>query len=295
MNHSEVVRGIALSVAASMLFALLYAYTQWLKPLSGMDIFAWRVLWTLPAALLLILWRGRWSSFIVAIRALLLQPRQLFLLSVTTTLLGLQLWLFVWAPLNGRALDVSLGYFLMPLTMVLLGRFLYQERLDLWQRLAVACAIAGVLHELIMTRAFSWPTLLVALAYPPYFILRRHVRLDSLVLFTLEMFMMMPLALVMLWHSPTLSGILHRPDMLLLLPGLGLLSALALDCFLRASRLLPLGLFGILGYVEPVLLVGVSILLLGETMTTAKLWTYGPIWLSVGFTTIHSLQLMRRR
>ncbi len=36
-------RGIALSVGASTLFALLSAYVKLLAPLSGLDIFAWRV------------------------------------------------------------------------------------------------------------------------------------------------------------------------------------------------------------------------------------------------------------
>jgi chloramphenicol-sensitive protein RarD len=82
---------------------------------------------------------------------------------------------------------------------------------------------------------------------------------------------------------------------LMLLPGLGLLSTVALDCYLRASRLLPMGLFGILGYVEPVLLVVVAIILLDETLSAAQLWTYIPIWMSVGFTAIHSVRLMQRR
>jgi chloramphenicol-sensitive protein RarD len=44
---------------------------------------------------------------------------------VSSALLGVQLWLFMWAPLNGRSLDVSVGYFLLPLTMVLTGRLVY--------------------------------------------------------------------------------------------------------------------------------------------------------------------------
>jgi chloramphenicol-sensitive protein RarD len=295
MNHSEVARGIALSVVASSLFALLYAYTQWLAPLSGIDIFAWRIVWTLPAAAALLAWRGQFPLLLAALRELIGHPRQALLIALTASLLGLQLWLFMWAPLNGRALDVSLGYFLMPLVMVLLGRFYYHERLDIWQCAAIACALFGVTHELWMTRAFSWPSLVVALCYPPYFMLRRHLKMDSLILFTLEMLMLTPPALLMLWHSPTLSTVLQRPGMLLLLPGLGLLSTLALASFLRASRLLPLGLFGILGYVEPVLLVVVATLLFGESLSTAQLWTYAPIWLSVGFTAIHSVRLMQRR
>lgn len=296
MNHPETARGIALSVIASTLFALLSAYTSWLTPLNGLDIFAWRIVWTLPLAFVLIGTRKHGAQLRDAVLALLRAPMQALLFVAMTAMLGVQLWLFLWAPLNGRALDVSLGYFLLPLAMVLIGRFYYGERLDGWQRVAVACAIAGVLHELWMTRAFSWPTVLVALGYPPYFMLRRRLKLDSMVIFTMEIALLTPVALYTLAISPNLSAVWQRPDMyLMLLPGLGLLSTAALDCFLRASRLLPMGLFGILGYVEPVLLVVVAIILLDETLTSAQLWTYIPIWMSVGFTAIHSVRLMQRR
>ncbi|ASU40127.1 protein RarD [Herbaspirillum sp. meg3] len=296
MNHSETARGIALSVIASTLFALLSAYTSWLMPLNGLDIFAWRIVWTLPLAFVLIGMRKHGAQLCDAFLALLRAPLQALLFVVMTAMLGVQLWLFLWAPLNGRALDVSLGYFLLPLAMVLIGRFYYGERLDGWQRIAVACAIAGVLHELWITRAFSWPTMLVALGYPPYFMLRRRLKLNSMVIFTMEIALLTPVALYTLAISPNLSAVWQRPDMyLMLLPGLGLLSTAALDCFLRASRLLPMGLFGILGYVEPVLLVVVAIILLDEPLTSAQLWTYIPIWMSVGFTAIHSVRLMQRR
>ena len=48
-------RGVALSVGASMLFAVLPGYVQWLTPLDGVQIFAQRVLWSIPLVLLLVL------------------------------------------------------------------------------------------------------------------------------------------------------------------------------------------------------------------------------------------------
>ena len=89
---------------------------------------------------------------------------------------GVQWALFVWAPLSGKVIDLSLGYFLLPLAMVLVGRVFYGERLRPLQKLSVAMALLGVVHELWMTQAFSWVTLLAALGYPPYFMLRRWMR-----------------------------------------------------------------------------------------------------------------------
>lgn len=283
-----------MSVTASLLFALLSGYTNWLAPLDGLDIFAWRIIWTLPFALLLVLWHGRGRQLWETMRKLLGRPANALLFLATTSMFGVQLWLFLWAPVNGRALDVSLGYFLLPLVMVLIGRFHYRERLGTLQWLAVACAAAGVLHELWAMRTLSWPTLLVALGYPPYFMLRRRWQLDSLLIFTTELMLLMPVACFALSGSLSLGAVLHQPSMYLLLPGLGILSAAALDFYLRAGRQLPMALFGILSYVEPVLLVGVAVVFLGEPLSARQLGTYVPIWMSVIFTAIHSLRLVRR-
>ncbi|MGZ2746341.1 EamA family transporter RarD [Burkholderia stagnalis] len=292
-GYPEAGRGIALSVAASMLFALLSAYAKLLAPLTGLDIFAWRILWTAPGALALIALRGRWPVFVALLGRLARDWRLWIALPASAALLGLQLWLFLWAPLHGRMLEVSLGYFLLPLTMVLVGRFYYHERLDPLKWAAIACAALGVAHEVWATRAFAWPTLVVALGYPPYFVLRRRINADSLAAFALEVVLLCPVAFATVAASAT--PVTSHPVLWsVLLPGLGALSTLALASYLKASRMLPMVLFGILGYVEPVLLVAVSLLLLGETLTVAKLATYGPIWVAVALTAWHSTMLMRR-
>jgi len=65
-----------------------------------------------------------------------------------------------------------------------------------------------------------------------------------------------------------------------LIPLLGLISAAALVCYFAASRLLSFSLFGLLGYVEPILLVGVA-LVLGERIASSDWPTYVMIWLAV--------------
>jgi chloramphenicol-sensitive protein RarD len=294
MSQYDFRRGIALSVGASAMFALLSAYATLLKPFSGLDIFAWRIVWTAPGALLLVALRRRLPILRALLVEMMTQPKLGAAMIVAAGLLGLQLWLFLWAPLHGRMLEVSLGYFLLPLVMVLVGRFHYHERLDALQWLAVVCAALGVAHELWVTGAFSWPTLVVALGYPPYFMLRRRIRHDSLAMFTVEMALLLPVAIVFIALGGSLPAIAGRVEMwCLLLPGLGALSTLALASYLKASRLLPVALFGILGYVEPVLLVFVSITLLRETLSAALLATYVPIWIAVALTALHSVRFVR--
>ena len=296
MNRHETGRGIALSVVATTLFALLSVYTRMLRPLDGLDIFAWRIVWTAPGAILLVALRGRAPQLRQLVYTALREPRRALMLLLASALLGAQLWLFMWAPLHGRMLEVSLGYFLLPLSMVLVGRFYYREPLVPLQWLAVGFAALGVAHELWVTHAFSWPTLVVAVGYPPYFVLRRKLGGDSLATFALEILILLPAALPIIAFSAGAQAALRQPLLwALLLPGLGALSTVALASYLKASRLLPMALFGILGYVEPVLLVLFSVTLLGESLTVREVGTYAPIWIAVAVTAVHSVLLLRSK
>ncbi|AIS12721.1 chemotaxis protein [Pseudomonas chlororaphis subsp. aurantiaca] len=274
-------KGIALSVLASVLFAVMYFYTSLLAPLTGVEIFGWRMLLTAPCMTVFMLLSGEWRHVGAILKRLLGQPLLLLALPLSAALLGVQLWLFMWAPLNGYSLDVSLGYFLLPLTMVLTGRIVYGEQLSRLQKIAAGLATLGVLNELYQVGSFSWATLLVAIGYPVYFVLRKRLAADNLGGLWLDMALLLPIALWFVQSGEQGFAVVDQhPWLYLLIPLLGLISASALVAYIIASRLLPFSLFGLLSYVEPVLLLGVA-LLLGESIQAGEWLTYLPIWLAV--------------
>ncbi|PQP00522.1 MULTISPECIES: EamA family transporter RarD [Pseudomonas] len=289
-------KGIALSVTASMLFAVMYYYTSLLSPLSGVEIFGWRMLLTAPCMTVFMVVSGEWKRVVEIVRRLAAKPKLLVALIGSAALLGLQLWLFMWAPLNGYSLDVSLGYFLLPLSMVLTGRIVYGERLSYLQKIAVFFASLGVLNELYQVGGFSWATLLVVIGYPIYFILRKRLATDNLGGLWLDMALMLPVALWFVQGGEQGFNVFDQhPWLSLLIPILGVISASALVVYIIASRLLPFSLFGLLSYVEPVLLLGVA-LLLGESIKAGEWLTYIPIWLAVVVLVFEGFKhLMRHR
>ncbi|AGP45183.1 EamA family transporter RarD [Serratia plymuthica] len=290
------IKGIVLSVVASVLFAVMYYYTSTLAPLDGEQVFGWRTLLTVPFLTLFMIFSADWRRVSETLRWIKQRPRRLLFLPLSSALLGVQLWLFLWAPLHGKALEVSLGYFLLPLTMVLAGRVIFRDRLSLLQKLAVGCAIIGVGNELYQVGGVSWATLVVALGYPVYFILRRHFGTDNLGGLWCELALMLPVAgwFAFGGNGPQAALATH-PLLYVQIPLLGILSASALVCYILASRLLPFSLFGLLSYVEPVLLVVVA-LLLGESIGRDEWLTYIPIWLAVLLLVAEGTRhLLRRR
>src|SRR5690606_27530610 len=138
-----------------------------LHPLSGASVFAWRVVLALPVLALLISRARVWKAIADIQRRVFRDWRLAAALIFSAILIGIQLWLFVWAPLHGYGLDVSMGYFLLPLAMVVVGRVLCRERLTGFQRIAVVLAALGVFHELLRVGAISWATAVVVVGYPP--------------------------------------------------------------------------------------------------------------------------------
>ncbi|PVZ19828.1 MULTISPECIES: EamA family transporter RarD [unclassified Pseudomonas] len=288
-------KGIIASVAASALFATMYYYTSLLAPLTGEEIFGWRMLLTLPCVTLFLITTGDWRLAVGLLRRIRATPVLLVGCIATASLMGVQLWLFLWAPLHGRSLEVSMGYFLLPLTMVLTGKLLWNERLSRLQTVAVWFAAIGVAHEVLRHGSFAWETLVVALGYPVYFVIRRRCRNDHLGGLWVDMLLQAPVALWFVWSGPlSATDLAEHPALYGLIPLLGAISAAALVSYVTASRNLPFSLFGLLSYVEPALLVVVS-LLLGETIGADQWPTYGFIWLAVAVLILEGARHLARQ
>lgn len=289
-------KGITLSVLASVCFGLMYYYTQFLTAFDSEEIFGWRIITTLPLLTLFMYAVGELKLVADIVYRVKKQPRLIAVILFTASMCGIQLWLFLWAPINGRGLQVSLGYFLLPLVLVLSGCVFYREKMTKFQVIAVACAAVGVGHEIWRQGSMSWETWLVAGGYSLYFIVRRRFKTDHLGGFWWDMLICLPIACYLVIRSgETLSLLTMQPMLVLVLFGLGLLSTVGLGSYILASRALPLVLFGLLSYLEPVLLVLAS-LVIGERIAADEWWTYIPIWIAVMILTIEGVfYIMKQR
>jgi len=288
--------GVGYSLAASSLFAVMYYYVTLLTPLDAQQIYGWRILLTAPFLAAFLVLTDQWRDVVEIWQRVRAKPALALLLVLSAFLLGLQLWVFMWAPIHGYGLDVSLGFFLLPLTMVLTGRFVFRESISRFQVTACAVAAVGVVNELLFAPHVSWPTFVVALGYPVYFVLRRALRTDNLGGMWIDMAISVPAGLAFVLtdaHGGTEA--MHDWRLWLLVLGLGCISSAGLTCMFMASHRLNLALFGLLSYVEPVLLVVVA-LLLGERIAPGQWTTYVSIWAAILILVAEGVgALLRRR
>ncbi len=276
------IKGVVLSILASCLFGLLYYYPVLLQPLSVVDIFCWRLLTSFPAIIILICFEKQWSAIADLFLRIKQRPVLLLGLIASSLLLTIQMLIFIWAPLNGHGLSASLGYFLLPLAMVIFGKVFYGETLTFFQKIAVTFAAIGVCLEIYTTSAFSWETAVIALGYPIYFMTRRKLKIEGISGTFSDFFFIFLGCLSYFIFNYNVQQIIHDlTHFHIFIPMLGIITAIAFAMYFVARRLLPMGLFGLLGYVEPVLLTCVSLLFLHESISSQHIMPYGFIWLSV--------------
>lgn len=259
------IKGILCSLLASLLFGGLYLLATFLRPLEGEDVFGFRMLVTLPFLLLAVIALGKWSEFIAFLQRIWREPKLIFALLISASLVGVQMWLFLWAPNANRAIDVSIGYLLMPITMVAVGKFVYNEYLSLTKWLAILFAVIGVASNILLTGKLSWASLLVCTGYPAYFMVRKKFGISHIHSFVVEVAMLTPIALYFISQVDLPSVQTVNPNIYFYLFLLGLMSGVALISYTIASTLVPFNMLGLLGYVEPCFMLLISFLI-GERL-----------------------------
>lgn len=261
------------------MFATMYYLVTIMQPLTAQDVFAWRMTLTGPLVCVLITITKDWPDVVASLKDVRRRPGVMLIHLVNAANVAGQMWVFLWAPLHGKALEASLGYFLMPLVMVLIARLVYRESMSRWQIAATTLATLGVGHELLRVGSVSWIVLFIAIGYPLVFVLRRSFKTSGQGGSFIELNLIFVFALGLLIRSGFHINIL-TPKLISLILLIAAISAVSLMAYYGASRMMPFSLFGLLGYVEPVLLVVVAFIL-GETLSGAEYFTYGPIWLAV--------------
>ncbi|UUM32658.1 EamA family transporter RarD [Vibrio japonicus] len=271
-------KGVIASILCSLLFALIPAYVQLQPSLAPGNVSGagshWlavqRILWSTVLFVILLVVSKRLHLLRLALSHWKKWPRY----ALSALLVAPQYWLFVWAPANGETLSLALGYFTMPIIMVLVGRFVYRETLSFFQKWACYFAVAGTLYACVLADGISWVVLVVALGYPVYFMHRKTIPLATDVGLTVDHLFIFPFALLAMFF-------LYPTDYFFSLPagdyayyiGFGLLAVTPTLLYLYAYSKLTVSMFGLLGYVEPTLIFLVG-LLIGDTISSQEIPTY---------------------
>lgn len=260
-------------------------YFHQLAAVSAFEVLCHRIVWSALLCVILLAARGKLGE----LKAVLGDRRTLFRLTVSGICISANWGGYVWAVAQGRALDASLAYYVLPLVMLALGVLLLGEKVGPRQAVAIAVMVAGVALLAIDRGEVPWVVVILPISFGFYALVRKVVVVDAMVGVTIEALLLAPFAIAYLVTRPD-GGALATGDWTIksLLILCGLVTTVPLVLFSFGARRLPLGTIGLMQYVNPTLQALSAVLLLHEPLSRLQTITFALIWVGLA---IYSLPI----
>ncbi|ASU14865.1 EamA family transporter RarD [Actinobacillus pleuropneumoniae] len=286
-------KGILCCMSANFLFGLGYYFAILLRPLNDESMFGYRIVVLAPFILLAILLFKQTNKFQQLWQKIKQNPPLVLVLLLLALNTGIQLWLFLWAPNNGQAIEVSIGYLLLPIVAVALGKIVFKEHFTLLKWLSLGFAVIGVASNIWLTGSFSWATIVAGIGYPLYITLRRYFEINTLATFFVELLLVMPFAGYFIDQTNMQPILANNQHIYYFLALFGLVNGAAFILYIASSNLLPVNVLGLLGYVEPLVMLCVSFMI-GEVLDSKSYLLMICLALAIILLTVDNFRLTRR-
>jgi chloramphenicol-sensitive protein RarD len=242
--------GILYGLAAFGAWGFAPLFFKAVSHVGSLEVLAHRIVWTVVLMLPIILLTGRWK----ALREILTSRSKLATLSLTSVLIAINWLSFIWGIANGYTFQISLGYFINPLVSMAMGYIILSERLRRNQWFSVTLAGLGVGILIAQTGTLPWISVLVAVSFGFYGLLRKRLIVDAVAGMTVEAAVLMPIALgymLILYQSGELHFVNGTNTDRGLLMFAGLMTAQPLIWFAAAAKRIRLTTVGFLQYLAP--------------------------------------------
>lgn len=288
--------GALYAIAAYLLWGLLPLYFLLLTPTGPWELVAWRVVLSLVFCVVLLTVTRGWK----ALGAIIRRPQLLALTALAGVLIYVNWQVFVIGTLNDQVVETSLGYFINPITTVLLGVFVLRERIRVAQWVAIGIAAIAVVVIIVVYGSFPWIALSLTASFGVYGLIKKKIgpAVDAVSGLTLESFWLIPIAVVQLILVATTpegitmgqNGAWHA----VLLAFAGVATAVPLLLFAAGTRRIDLTLIGMIQFITPIMQFLLGVVVLGEAMPPARWAGFTLVWIAIAVFVVDMLLASRR-
>jgi chloramphenicol-sensitive protein RarD len=272
-------KGMIYALFCYILWGVFPIYWKMLKDVPAEQILAHRVIWSLLFLIgIILLIKNR--SFLAYVK-----NRKIVVTLIATSLLIAVNWgVYIFAVNQGHIVEASLGYYINPIMSVLLGVLFMKERLTRPQIIALVFALAGVTWLTVHLGFIPWISLILALSFSLYGLLRKKINIESLPGLLIETIILAPIALVyLLYVDHHHTGVfMHHSgftDFLLILGGP--VTAIPLFLFGMAAIRIPLSSIGFIQYLSPTISLLIGLFIYKESFSTNYFISFCLVWIGL--------------
>jgi chloramphenicol-sensitive protein RarD len=276
--------GVFHALGAHAIWGSMPLYLMLVDEVPVVEFVAWRTLFTLPVCFGIVLLTGAGAEM----RGVLRERRTVATLFASAGFVAVNWLLYVWAIQTGHVYAASLGYYILPLTMMLLGLVVLGEKLTRLQWWAVGLAGLGVGALAAGALMTLWLSLSMAITFGIYGLLRKTVKAGPLVGLAVESLLLLPFAAGLIaWYAASPQGTVIGRDGLetFAIAMGGPMTAIPLILFATAARRMPYSVIGFLQFISPTIVFILGLTVFGEELRPAQLACFVAIWIAAGLFT----------
>lgn len=286
-------KGILAGISAYIMWGLFPIYWRWLEQDPAIEILAHRMFWSLAFMVVILTLQKDWRWLGEALQ----NRRTVITYTLSAILLALNWYTYIWAVNAGYVVEAALGYFINPLVNFLLGVIFLGEKLRAGQVAAVILAVAGVIYLTVSYGSLPWISLLLAITFGIYGLIKKTASLESMHGFSLEtLVLFLPALAYLLYRNAMGIGAFGHQGLVitLLLALAGPVTSIPLLLFGYSARKIPLSMLGFLQYILPTLQFLLGVFVYFEPFPQARLVGFCIIWLALLIYSLESVFFNRR-
>ena len=286
--------GFLYGIAAYTLWGFLPLYWKALDSVAPLEILAHRIFWSFIFVMGILYFQKNLNRF----KEVFSSKSNIIGLIYATVFISINWGVYIWSVNTGHIVEASMGYYINPLIVILLGVIVLKEKLGLYQIISLIMATIGVAIITIRYGQIPWNSLTLALSFALYGLMKKRIEVGSTVGLALETALLTPLTLAyILFRQFSGIGAIGNLSITntLILFGSGAATALPLLFFAKGTRRIPLSSMGFLQYIAPTISLMLGIFVFKEEFTQTHLISFGFIWVGLLIFSISQLRGIRYR
>lgn len=293
-RDKEQLSGTLTVLATYIMWGLLPAFWNLLAGVNSVFILSQRIIWSLVFMGVILLVTRRFGE----VRQVFRNKKMLITCLISGILITINWGLYIWAVNSGHVIDASMGYFIQPVVVALVGVLAFRERPSVLEWVTFGFAMAGILFLVFRSGTVLLIALALGVTFAVYGAVKKNIPIGGEASLFMETLLMTPLALAFTVYAVG-SGMEGCVGVLggwcwLLLPACGVVTSLPLLCYNLGVKKIPFYMSGILMYINPTLQFLMGLFYFREPLDHNRLYAFIFIWVGVLFTLADKLRLMRK-
>ena len=271
--------GFIYGFSSYTLWGLFPLYWPLLQPATPLEMVSHRAVWSLVICVIaLAIMHQLKSTF-----ALMLSPGVFWKFVLAAVFISANWLAYIWAVNNEQIVEASLGYYMQPILLVLLGIFVFKEELRKIQWVAFIVAAIGVIILTIDYGRPPWISFVLAFSWSSYSFVKKKINLGSLQGLAIETFIASFFyGAYLIWLGEQGKGQFgNGVGLTALLIGAGVVTAVPLLLFNGATTRIPFTMIGLLQYLTPTIQFMLAVFLRHEPMPAGRWIGFVFIWVAL--------------